>query len=167
MYKRILAPIDGSPTSQRAFDFALKAAHHDDAELIPVFVVDVPIIAYQAPGFDPSVVRDALLHEGDEIRSETLAAMLQEGVKGAPRVVEIDAPGIDVAQRILQEAQSTKAELIVIGTSGRRGIRRLVLGSVAERVARMSSCPVLMVPGRVESDEAARATEVAETEKVS
>ncbi len=166
MYKRILAPIDGSPTSQRAFDFALKTARDNNAELIPLFVVDVPIIAYQAPGCDPSIVREALLQEGEQLREDLLEAMQRKGVSGTPRVVEIDKPGMDVAERILQEASTAQVDLLIIGTHGRRGIRRLVLGSVAERVARMASCPVLMVPGRAESDEAARVTEGSETEKV-
>ncbi|CAN7593707.1 universal stress protein [Trinickia sp. LjRoot230] len=150
MYKRILAPIDGSPTSQRAFDFALNAARENHAELIPLFVVDVPIIAYQTPGFEPSIVLEALLREGKQLRSDTLKAMQREGVNGMPRVVEIDRPGMDVAERILQEARSVNADLLVVGTHGRRGIRRLVLGSVAERVARTSSCPVVMIPGSFE-----------------
>lgn len=169
MYNLIMVPIDGSPTSQRAFDSALNAARENHAELIPLFVVDVPLIAYQAPGFDPSIMLEALLREGKQLRSDTLKAMQREGVNGIPRVVEIDRPGMDVAERILQEARSLKADLLVIGTHGRRGLRRLVLGSVAERVARTSSCPVLLIPGSFEGAGKANTAgtpNVSETEKV-
>ncbi|QCP49888.1 universal stress protein [Trinickia violacea] len=157
MYKRILAPIDGSDTAKRAFDIALETARENHAELIPLFIVDVPMVAYQAPGCDPSIVRDALLQEGENLKTEALAAMQRENVKGTPRVVEAEVPGSDVAQCILDEAHKTQADLVVMGTHGRRGVRRLMLGSVAERFARMSSCPVLLIPGSAASASPAHA----------
>ena len=150
MYKRILAPIDGSDTAKRAFDFALKTARENRAELIPLYIVDVPMVAYQAPGCDPSIVRDALLREGENLKTEALAVMQRENIKGTPRVVEAEVPGSDIAQCILDEAHKTHADLVVMGTHGRRGVRRLVLGSVAERFVRLSCCPVLLIPGSVE-----------------
>ncbi|CAB3659027.1 universal stress protein [Trinickia soli] len=161
MYQRILVPIDGSPTAQRALDYALALARETHAELIPLYVVDIPIVAYEAPGYDPSIVRDALLETGEALKKDALAAMQRENVRGEPRVVEILAPGIDVAERILEEARATHCDLVVMGTHGRRGFRRLVLGSVAERFTRISCCPVLLIPGAV--DDGATATAVTHT----
>ena len=154
MYKRILVPIDGSPIAQRAFDHALAMARENHAELIPLYVIDIPIMAYEAPGFDPSIVRDALIETGELLKQEASAALQREDVKGTPRVVEVEQPGSTIAERILEEARATHCDLVVMGTHGRRGVQRLMLGSVAERFARMSCCPVLLVPGSTESAEA-------------
>jgi nucleotide-binding universal stress UspA family protein len=150
MYQRILVPTDGSPTAQRAFDYALAMARESNAELIPLYVVDVPVVAYEAPGFDPSIVRDALLESGEQLKIEASAAMLREGVQGTVRVVELDVPGASIPDRILEEARATHCDLVVMGTHGRRGVQRLMLGSVAERFTRISSCPVLLIPGSIE-----------------
>jgi nucleotide-binding universal stress UspA family protein len=151
MYQRILAPIDGSETAQRALGFALSLAREVGAELIPLFVIDAPIVAYEAPGIDPSIVRGALQEQGQHLKAESEALMQRENVRGAARVVEADKPGGDVAERILEEARATRCDLIVMGTHGRRGVKRFVLGSVAERLVRMSCCPVLLIPGSVEA----------------
>jgi nucleotide-binding universal stress UspA family protein len=161
MYKRILAPIDGSETAQRAFGYALALARDYGAELMPIYVIDVPVGAFQAPGFDPSIVRDALQQEGERLKSEAQALMQRENVTGTPRVVEADVPGGDVAERLLEEAHATDCDVIVMGTHGRRGVKRLMLGSVAERLMRMSCCPVLMIPGNVKAVSPAQAADVA------
>ncbi len=166
MYQRILVPIDGSETGQRAFDHAVALARETHAELIPLYVVDIPLVAYEAPGFDPSIVRDALLQTGEELKKEALAVMQRENIKGAPRVVEIKSPGVDIAERILEEARAVQCDLVVMGTHGRRGVRRLLLGSVAEHFARMSCCPVLLIPGSVENAAATPPSATHRTEKV-
>ena len=166
MYQRILAPIDGSGTAQRAFDFALETARENGAELIPLYVVEVPIAAYQAPGFNPAIVRDTLFEEGERLKAETLAAMQRQNVKGAPSVVETAVPGGDIAECILEQARANHCDLVVMGTHGRRGVRRLMLGSVAERFVRMACCPVLMIPGSVDPTDNAQAAAQIETAKV-
>lgn len=67
MYQRILAPIDGSDTSNRALGVALQIARDNGAELVPLYVVDIPVTAFAVPGFDPSIVRDASLAEGERL----------------------------------------------------------------------------------------------------
>ena len=67
MYKTILAPIDGSATSARAFDTALQLARDNDAELRAVYVVDNPLVVYDSPGYDPSILRDAMCEEGKRV----------------------------------------------------------------------------------------------------
>jgi nucleotide-binding universal stress UspA family protein len=75
-----------------------------------------------------------------------------------PRVVEVTPPGEDVAHRINQTAGEWHADLIVMGTHGRRGFQRMVLGSVAERVLRGAACPVLMIPARTAGSTAETST---------
>ncbi|WP_144158135.1 universal stress protein [Paraburkholderia sp. BCC1885] len=147
MYRYILVAIDGSETSRRAFDAALQLARESGAALQPLYVVDVPLMVYDAPGYDPSVVRDAFLEEGKHLADVALARMKHNGVQGATRVIETNPVGddFDVAHCILHAARDLKADLVVMGTHGRRGVQRLVLGSVAERFLRMAQCPVLMI----------------------
>ena len=146
MYKRILVAIDGSETSEHAFDSALQLARDNGAQLQPLYVVDNPLMAYDALGYDPSILRDAFLEEGGRITAEAQSSMTRDAVRGAPRIAEVDPVGNGIAQCILAAAVDLKADLVVMGTHGRRGFRRLMLGSVAERFVRMAVCPVLLVP---------------------
>ncbi|WP_233853684.1 universal stress protein [Paraburkholderia sp. HD33-4] len=148
MFHRILVALDGSDTASRAFDAALKLAAESGAELMPLYVIDLPVFAYDAPGFDPCVIHDAFAKEARRISVDARSRMAARGVEGTPRTVEAAIPGEDVAQRIVAAAMEWQADAIVIGTHGRRGVRRLVLGSVAERVLRNARCPVLLIPGR-------------------
>jgi nucleotide-binding universal stress UspA family protein len=72
--------------------------------------------------------------------------MQGDGVQGSPQLLEVASFGDDFGQQISRTAKASNADLVVMGTHGRRGWRRLVLGSVAERFLRMSKCPLLLVP---------------------
>ncbi|MBB5467596.1 nucleotide-binding universal stress UspA family protein [Paraburkholderia sp. CI2] len=146
MFHRLLIALDGSDTASRAFDAALTLAAESGAELQPLYVIDVPVIAYDAPGFDPCVIHDAFIEEGKRIAADAQSRMTARGIKGTARTVEAAITGEDVAHRIVEAALEWHADAIVMGTHGRRGVQRLMLGSVAERVLRSASCPVLMVP---------------------
>ncbi|GLU35614.1 universal stress protein [Trinickia caryophylli] len=146
MYRRIIAPIDGSPTSARAFDAALDFAKDSGATLAPLYVVDVPLIGADAPGYDPSIVRNALFEEGERLMSEARAKMEAAGVTGEPHLAETTGLGDDIAHCILKLCREWPADLVIMGTHGRRGFQRLVLGSVAEQFLRISCCPVLLIP---------------------
>ena|SRR5579864_6787291 len=146
MYRHILAPIDGSEPSALAFSAALKLARETGAALQPLYVVDIPLMSYDVPGYDPSYVRDAFIEEGTHVTADALAQMKREGVSGSPRIIEVEPLGGDIAQHILRAASDLPADLVVMGTHGRRGVQRLVLGSVAERFLRIAHCPVLLVP---------------------
>lgn len=148
MYSRILVALDGSETASAALDVAVRLAHDTGAQLQPLYVIDIPLIAYDAPGFDPSIVRDAYVEESRIVVADAKTRMAREGVKGSPRSVDTE-PGVDdAAQCIVRTAADWHADLIVMGTHGRGGVRRLVLGSVAESVLRTAPCPVLLVPAR-------------------
>ncbi|WP_143328468.1 universal stress protein, partial [Caballeronia terrestris] len=97
---------------------------------------------------------------GAHLSAEAVERIKREDVKGTPRVVEVELTGDDIAQRILQSAVEFNADLVVMGTHGRRGWRRLVLGSVAEHFMRIANCPVLLIPGR---DAEARAEQAGTT----
>ena len=169
MYRHILAAIDGSETSARAFDTALQLARESGAELQPLYVVDMPTMVYEAPGYDPSIVRDAFLEEGKHLADNALTRMRHDSVQGVPRIIETNLVDgdYDVAHCILHAAADLKADLVVMGTHGRRGVRRLVLGSVAERFLRMAQCPVLMISAHGAPEVATDAVGAAERKKKS
>ena len=146
MYKHILVAIDGSETSEHAFDTALQLAKENGAQLQPLYVVDNPLMAYDASGYDPTILRDAFVEEGQRLLADALARMKHENVAGVPRIVDVAPIGEDISERIRITATEFNADLMVLGTHGRRGFRRLFPGSVAERVLRSACCPVLLVP---------------------
>lgn len=148
MYTRILVPIDGSAIANHAFDEALMIARATGAELQPLYVVDVPPVSLEATAAFYVDIRDAYVKEGAELSVEAAERLKRAGVPGAPRVVEVELTGDDIAHRILESAQEYGADLVVMGTHGRRGWRRMVLGSVAEHFLRLSPWPVLLVPDR-------------------
>ncbi|RQR58854.1 universal stress protein [Burkholderia sp. Bp9126] len=145
MYKRILVAVDGSDTSRHAFDAALALAQSHGAELQPFYVVENAAIYYNVPGYDPSLLRDQLLEQGNDLAKEFTQSMQAIGVKGEARLGEATSIA-DVASLILEAATAFGADLLVLGTHGRRGFRRLVLGSIAEQCVRHASLPVLLIP---------------------
>jgi nucleotide-binding universal stress UspA family protein len=147
MYKTILVAIDGSETSVRALDAAVQIAHQNNAELRPLYVVDNPLMGCDAPGFDPSILLNAMREDGKRVTSEALAKMHLVNVRGVAQIDD-ELRTDNIAQRILNAATDMKADLVVMGTHGRRGFQRLMMGSVAERFVRMAPCPVLLVPAR-------------------
>lgn len=148
MYSRILVPLDGSECAGSALDAAISLARVTGAQLQPLYVIDIPVIAYEVPGFDPSIARDACIEQSRIVCNDAQARITGEGLKGTPCSVEVELGAEDVAQCIERVAADWHADLIVMGTHGRRGLRRLMLGSVAERVLRLAHCPVLLVPLR-------------------
>ncbi|MFM0056077.1 universal stress protein [Paraburkholderia phytofirmans] len=145
MYTRILVAVDGSNTSRRAFEAALALAKSSGAVLQPLYVVENTPLYFEAPGYDPSVLRNRLVEEGKELGAEFAKAMAEQGVKGDLVVSEASTID-DVSVVVLKAAADFNADLLVMGTHGRRGFQRLILGSVAERCVRQASLPVLLIP---------------------
>jgi nucleotide-binding universal stress UspA family protein len=151
MYKRILVAVDGSDTARHAFDAALALAKSEGAELQPHYIVENASIYYNVPGYDPSVLRNQLIAQGNELAKDFTAQMRAAGVKGEMKVDEASTL-TDVSSLILDAANAFDADLLVLGTHGRRGFKRLVLGSVAEQCVRLASLPVLLIPAAAHSD---------------
>jgi nucleotide-binding universal stress UspA family protein len=145
MYKRILVAVDGSHTSRRAFEAALSLASSEGAELQPFYVVENTPMYFEAPGYDPSILLDRLIEQGKELGAELTQAMRAQGVAGEVAMGEASSLD-DVSVVVLKAAAAFKADLLVMGTHGRRGVQRLFLGSVAERCVRQAALPVLLVP---------------------
>ncbi|MBP0596316.1 universal stress protein [Paraburkholderia sp. LEh10] len=149
MYSHILVPIDDSQTAVRAFDAARKLAGETGAQLQPLYVVAAPLMAYDAPGRDHGILRDAFLHEGRTLTKEALTLMDRDGVQGSPRIIEPEKPGDDIPHCIQRAAHDFKADLVVMRTHGRSGASRFMLGSVAERFLRIARCPALLISAHI------------------
>jgi nucleotide-binding universal stress UspA family protein len=145
MYKQILVALDGSESSKGALLQAVRLAALVKGNLLALHVIDEPIVYTYAGYFDPTALYDALREEGRVVLDDARKSMAEHGVSGEVEQVETDGAGEDVATRIQQSVVSHQADLVVIGTHGRRGIRRMMIGSVAERLLRLSTCPVLLV----------------------
>lgn len=142
MYKRILVPVDGSATSQAALRHAVALAREQQAALRLVYVLE----RIQAWATEGQMDLESMLREsGKAVLAEAEAAVREEGV--APETAMVDAGAQRIARCIADEAVAWKADLIVMGTHGRRGIDHLILGSVAEGVVRTARTPVLLVRG--------------------
>ena len=150
MSKRILVPVDGSATSRRGLREAIALAKAQRGKLVILNVVDaVPLFATLEGGmaFDPSVI-EALRAGGRKILAGAVAEAKRRGA-AATGVLAENLSG-RVADVIVRQAKKSRAGLIVIGTHGRRGLSRMVMGSDAELVVRYATVPVLLVrsPGR-------------------
>lgn len=144
MYKRILAPVDGSATSRRGLIEAVKLAKQQHAALRLLHVVDeLPLIMNLEGGLYVESVLESLRAEGRKILAHALVQARALGAKAQATMVE--SLSGRVADVIVREAKKWRADAIVIGTHGRRGVTRLVLGSDAEEVLRASPVPVLLV----------------------
>jgi nucleotide-binding universal stress UspA family protein len=145
MYKRIVAGVDGSTHAERALEHAIALAKLGAALRI-VHVVDMGWLPV-APelGLDLARITAARRAEGENLLAEAVVAARADGVAAETRLVETTAPAQQAAAALVDEAASWPADLIVLGTRGRRGVERLLLGSMADGVARRSSAPVLLV----------------------
>jgi nucleotide-binding universal stress UspA family protein len=144
-YKRILVPVDGSATSNKGLDEAAKLARDSGAKLLLLHVID-DTVAFSSPdGAGVNLVLDALRESGKSALAEAEEHARRAKLKAETVLLE-NATG-RVAEAIVDQAKSWRADLIVMGTHGRRGVNRLLLGSSAELVVRNSSVPVLLIPG--------------------
>ena len=144
MYKKILVPVDGSDASKRGLREALRLARSLGASVKLVHSVNEFLMdSMNGPIPNYSDLIDALREGGRKVLKDAEATARESGVETQSEMFE--SIGGRAADVILQQAKAWPADLIVMGTHGRRGIRRLVLGSDAEQVLRSSPVPVLMV----------------------
>ncbi len=142
MYQRILVPVDGSPTSNQGLDEAVKLAKLTGATLRLVYVVNELTFATGFEIYTPDLI--GLLKEGGEqILREAKARVQTSGVDVSTFLSENFAGRL--CDIVVDEARTWNADLIVIGSHGRRGVQRLFIGSDAEQILRNAPVPVLLV----------------------
>ncbi|SPA56550.1 universal stress protein [Cupriavidus taiwanensis] len=150
MYQRILLAVDGSRSSDLAMSQAIIIARGTGAEVKALFVADDTDVFFEASYFNPKELVDSILAHG---RKALDAASVRLSEAGVRHVMQLDekpvAPG-RISATIVAEADAWNADLIVLGTHGRRGVRRLLMGSVSEGVLAKTSKPVLLVRSEIE-----------------
>jgi nucleotide-binding universal stress UspA family protein len=141
-FDRILVAVDDSEPSDAAVAFALDLAAAHNSRLFCCTVVDTGELIDKATtyGYDPESLMASLHAGAAELIAAKTAGAAAAGVTVEPIVVEGDA-----AEAVLKSAADKRAGLIVVGTHGRRGLRRLFIGSVAENIIRRSGVPVAVV----------------------
>ena len=145
-YRRILVAVDGSAASNKGLREALRLAKEERAHLFILNVVNEYYAFASMDASPPPVDITATLREGGKrVLAKAEGAAGKLGVK--PKLILRENLGTSAADVIVREARKQGADLIVLGTHGRRGVRRLVLGSDAEQVVRTASVPVLLVRG--------------------
>jgi len=148
MYQNILVAIDGSETSFLALHEALRLVK-EGSQIRVVTVVENPLVSYppEISSNNYRVFHDACVQEGKNIlaHAQRDAHHLANRVLDTQLIELLPQTNTDVAHEILKSAKEYHADLIVIGTHGRRGMKRMMLGSVAEDVIRHAEVPVLTI----------------------
>lgn len=144
MYAKILVPVDGSETSTLGLNEAIKIAKTQGSQLRVVHIVNEYILDYT---YTPSMYADNLIESirkaGRTVLDVARTAAQREGVTA--ECVLLESIGGVAAELIVALAKEWSADLIVMGTHGRRGLLQVALGSDAEQVLRTATVPVLLV----------------------
>lgn len=145
MYQRILVPVDGSEGARHALDEALKLARLSGAQLQAVYVLQHPTqVVDVAAGFVEQVqTRDTSSETATAVLADAREQMAPFGVTGTVRAV--DAYGENLAAVLMRAIDEFDADLVVMYSHGRSGIRRLFAGSVAESLLHNTTVPLLLL----------------------
>ena len=143
MYKKILVPVDGSSTADRGLAEAIALAKVMGARLKLLHVIDRPTAVSAEASAYSSQLEEELKDAGARV-----LAQAEQKVRSAGLDVDtalVDSPQGRLCDLVAAQVDEGGAELVVLGTHGRRGVRRLVLGSDAEAIVRTTKVPVLLV----------------------
>ena len=147
MYRRIMVSVDGSATSNKALVAATEMASYPGGRAVLRLIHVLDEMAYFT-GFDPYGGQSGELikimrETGGKILADALAIVQAAGIEAD--TVLIDKFGERLGETVAAEAQGWKADLIVVGTHGRRRVGRMFLGSGAEQIIRLAPVPVLVI----------------------
>jgi nucleotide-binding universal stress UspA family protein len=141
--RQILVPVDFTETSDRALDYAVELARKFEASITVLHSYQIPVYAFPEGAYITTADVAAQISNAAQAKLNEITESRK--VSGVP-MVNILRDGV-AWEEINTVAQDIKAELIIIGTHGRRGLARALLGSVAENVIRTAKIPVLVIHG--------------------
>ena len=145
MYQRILVPVDGSPTSNKGLAEAIELARMTGGSLRVLHVIDEPVTSIGFEGYEGTGenIMELVERDGQRVVEKAVTTARTAGIP-CDSVIGNSRQG-RVCDMVVEAARSWKADVIVIGTHGRRGVGRLVMGSDAEQILRLAPVPVLLV----------------------
>jgi nucleotide-binding universal stress UspA family protein len=138
--KRILIPTDGSDCSLRAAEIGISLAKILGAEIFAIYVIDTMILEELTRSMGKRDIEKELEEKGERYLNHVIDSAKKEGLK-AETILEKGEP----YDQIILYAKTKHIDIIVMGTYGRRGTKRILIGSVTGRVIEYSACPVLVV----------------------
>ena len=140
LIRKILVPTDGSDAAMRASDFALKIAEHFKAEIIAIYVIDRIILEEISKVYERRKLEEEIKRKAERCLNYIVRSAERKGLKASSILVEGQPH-----DQIVRHAKSLGVDLIVMGSKGRRGANRILIGSVTERVIEYAPCPVLVI----------------------
>ena len=143
LYKKILIATDGSEYTKNSIDYGLELAKNTEAKVHVIYVIDTAAFASIPMDAAWESMYSLLKQEGDEATKQVADKAELEGLEVERNTVEGHP-----AEEIIKYAEKNSISLIVLGTLGKSGLDRFLLGSVAEKVVRNSKIPVLVVRGK-------------------
>ncbi len=150
MYRKILVPLDGSHTSKMGLKEAIRLGKNQKATLRLIHVVDELVVMPSTEGaIYLGDMLEGLREAGKRILRDAQAQVRKQGLKA--QTLMLETVGARAADLVVRQAKKWGADIIVLGTHGRRGVRRLVMGSDAEQIVRTAPVPVLLVRSRIKS----------------
>jgi nucleotide-binding universal stress UspA family protein len=144
-FRHILAPTDFSEYSKKAVASALELAKKFGAKLTILHVIELP--PYPVEGYVPPSLSQTFMDDMERQATTDLAQLIPEAEAAGVQVARLVAVGTPY-RKIIDMAEAEHIDLIVMATAGRTGFSHLIMGSIAERVVRTASCPVLTIRPR-------------------
>jgi nucleotide-binding universal stress UspA family protein len=144
MYKKVLVPLDGSELSRCVLNHVtalVKEGSAGEVTLLTVVQVDTRYVEFYGQNFDIDAMRKALLDSAKESLAKIASQLNSEGIKVKTEVLEANSP----AYKITDYAKESGMELIIMGTHGYTGLKKMLMGSVASVVLNSSPVPVLLI----------------------
>ncbi len=146
-FRHLLVPVDGSPTSDKALDEAIRLAVDSGAKITLMHVIDD---LRHVTGFETATnyvqqMVPLMRAAGEDLLAKQGEKVLAHGLQ-VECVLIAEGPG-RVCEHVADQARTSQADLIVLGSHGRRGVKRVLLGSDAEQIIRHAPVPVLVVRG--------------------
>ena len=143
-----MVAVDGSNTSYLAVQEAIKLSKALKAKLKIIYIVDETMINNIDVHLDVDTLWNGLIDEGRDVLNKLSDEMKQSKITFETSLIELKPIEGRLAEKIVAEAKAWPADLLVIGTHGRRGFNHLFLGTVAEHVVRIATMPVQLVRGQ-------------------
>lgn len=145
MFKRIVVTLDASHVANKALKKAVELAKIHKSSLRLIHVIDYGGLVFGAEGVNVESLYHSLKKNGKEAINHAYEYAEKHGVKAQKKLLECKNLSSDIPSRIVSDATKWRADLLVMGTHGHQGMKRLILGSIADGVIREAKMPVLIV----------------------